>query len=183
MSNQFKSNYTSKSYNINKYNLFTTEKKTLNYNPLKSDFPELSIETPLKSKHEIESTIKFNEIVKKENNINGENINNIPQGYVSYSLGKYNKIEIKYGPNTKPLISDSLEKKEEELSPTEIMNNIIDSISKNMEYYKQQFIERNGEDEYYRIYNYQNTDINSVDEVELEYDCYMSENEYETDYY
>lgn len=200
MSNQFKSNYTTKKNNtklndknVNNYNSFISENKSkipIKFNPLKSDFPELSVthksvEAPRTKEFEIDAKntdinhINFIDIVKKETKLDEENKNNIPQGWVSYSLGKHNKVEIEYGSNTEPLPNINETEEEEEFPPSEIMNNAINIIVNNMERHKIDFIERNGEDEYYRIYNYQNTDPDIED---IEVDEYLSDDEYD-DYY
>lgn len=184
-----KSNYEkntfSKNKSYDKYNLFSSgdkKQQPLIFKSLKTDFPELS-NNPKQETRETETeveilAIKFNEIVKTENKPedNDESKNRIPQGYVSYSLGKQNKIDIEYGPNTEPL--KNVNDPEEELSATEIMNIAIDIIVENMERYKIHFIERNGEDEYNRIYNYNNKDINYSEYTEEENEeYYISDNE------
>lgn len=179
--------YEKNTFSKNKYNVFSSgdkKKAPLIFKSLKSDFPELSSSI---KRQEIDAPdslpIKFNEIVKIEHTQEDDtNKNNIPDGYVCFSLGKHNKIDIEYGPNTEPLKNINDPDEDHELSPAEIMNTAIDIMIENMERYKMDFIERNGEDEYNRIYNY-NKDTNMDGNEEEDEDYYNSENEDGYDYY
>jgi len=123
---------------------FVSEPVKKTYVSLKSDFPSLVSE---KERKGMNNALNFTQAIQKEI-ICKEEVKEfvLPSGYVMYSFEPDRSISVRYSREMDPMNR----KIETVLGSREDM---ISAIMNNWKRFKEDFIERNGEDEYDRLYS------------------------------
>ena len=148
---------------MNRYNIFNNKNKKLSYNPsfhlTEESFPKLAIDNKLEKgesngemKKNISYVDKLNYMVEEENSKD-----DLKPGWIRLSLNRKKNININ---------NNKINNNEFNISSDEIKKRLQPMIDR-WENYKLNYIELNGEDDYYHYHKFPNYD----------YSCYLSEEE------
>jgi hypothetical protein len=182
-SNYNKSNYNKPNYNktnYNKTNVFKSIKKTDEFNLNDTNFPSLNNckeEENINCKEEENINCKeennYSDIVKKYVIIDAEKLDDVEPGHVLLTLDK-NAVIKKYSTSflQEEIDRNNYSEHREKVRTNIIINNIIDKWDN----YRKEYIELNGEDEYYSIYK-PNLDLYDDDEEDDECEEYNEDEE------